>query len=148
MTATESAAEAEEPNAERRPRRRFHEPQQRQQFLTIRVSNDEKVLLRSAAAARAETVARFVASAALAAVSHPDAARNEDDHFDRAIDELAAARRQVARVGNNVNQIARELNAGGLPHPADLADALVRIRSAITTVDTTAAGLLKRRKKP
>ncbi|MFE4516363.1 plasmid mobilization relaxosome protein MobC [Kitasatospora sp. NPDC056783] len=143
MTVAEPVADADEPNAARRPRRRFHDPQQRQRFLTIRVSTDEQALIRSAANDRAETVARFVASAALTAASHPDAARNPDDQLDRAIDELAAARRQTARVGNNLNQIARELNAGGLPHPADLVAALSAVRGAVATVDSTAAGLLK-----
>ncbi|MEU9074518.1 MobC family plasmid mobilization relaxosome protein [Kitasatospora sp. NPDC048538] len=148
MTTAESATDPDEPNAARRPRRRFHEPQQRQRILTIRVSSDEQAQIRRAAAERAETVARFVASAALAAASRPDAARSSDDQFDRAIDELAAARRQTARVGNNINQIARELNSGGLPHPADLVAALTAVRSTIATVDAAAAGLLKQRKKP
>ncbi|MGW3228663.1 plasmid mobilization relaxosome protein MobC [Kitasatospora sp. NPDC001095] len=147
MTAAEPVADAAESTAERRPRRRFHEPQQRQRILTIRVSNDEQALIRRAAADRAETVARFVASAALTAATHPNSTRNPDDQLDRAIDELAAARRQTARVGNNINQIARELNAGGLPHPADLVAALTAVRGAIATVDSTAAGLLKQRKK-
>ncbi|MER7701579.1 plasmid mobilization relaxosome protein MobC [Kitasatospora sp. NPDC097605] len=147
MTAAEPVADAAEPTVERRPRRRFHEPQQRQRVLTIRVSTDEQALIRSAAVERAETVARFVANAALTAASHPDTARNPDDQLDRAIDELAAARRQTARVGNNINQIARELNLGGLPHPADLVAALSAVRRAIATVDSTAAGLLKQRKK-
>ncbi|MFJ9446469.1 MobC family plasmid mobilization relaxosome protein [Kitasatospora sp. NPDC101235] len=138
---------ADEPTVLRRPRRRYHEPQQRQRKLTIRVSSDEETQIQHAADARALTVARFIATAALSAAARHDAALDADDQLDRAIDELAATRRQIARVGNNVNQIARELNIGGLPHPADLADALARVRTAIATVDSTAAGLLKQRKK-
>ncbi|MBV6695585.1 MobC family plasmid mobilization relaxosome protein [Kitasatospora aureofaciens] len=111
------------------------------------MSADEEAQIRRAADERAETVARFIATAALSAASRPDTARNSDDQLDRAIDELAAARRQTARVGNNVNQIARELNSGGLPHPADLVAALTAIRSTIATIDTAAAGILKHRKK-
>ncbi|WP_395297254.1 plasmid mobilization relaxosome protein MobC [Kitasatospora hibisci] len=145
---TAEPADADEPTVARRPRRRFHEPQQRQRVLTLRVSVDEEAQIRRAAAERAETVARFIASAALNAASRPDAARDPDDQLDRAIDELAAARRQTARVGNNVNQIARELNSGGLPHPADLVAALTAVRSTIATIDIAAAGLLNDRKKP
>ncbi|GAA2266955.1 hypothetical protein GCM10010430_60120 [Kitasatospora cystarginea] len=145
MTTAEPAAD--EPTVARRPRRRFHEPLQRQRVLTLRVSADEEAQIRRAAAERAETVARFIATAALSAASRPDTARNPDDQLDRAIDELAAARRQTARVGNNVNQIARELNSGGLPHPADLVAALTAVRSTIATIDTAAVGILKHRRK-
>ncbi|KQV20898.1 MULTISPECIES: plasmid mobilization relaxosome protein MobC [unclassified Kitasatospora] len=145
MTTAEPVAD--EPTIARRPRRRFHEPQQRQRFLTIRVSSDEQAQIRRAASERAETVARFVASAALSAASRPDAPRDTNDQLNRAIDELAASRRQAARVGNNVNQIARELNSGGLPHPTDLVAALATVRSTIATLDAVAAALLKDRKK-
>ncbi|MFF3412912.1 plasmid mobilization relaxosome protein MobC [Streptomyces sp. NPDC002742] len=63
---------------------------------------------------------------------------------DDLVDELAALRTQVARIGTNVNQIAHRLNAGGEPRPGDrdlLAEAgqiLVLARQAATAIDTTA----------
>ncbi|MGW3183237.1 MobC family plasmid mobilization relaxosome protein [Kitasatospora sp. NPDC001119] len=142
-----TAESADEPTVVRRPRRRYHEPQQRQRKLTIRVSSDEEAQIQHAADARSLTVARFIATAALSAAARHDVALDVDDRLDRALDELAAARRQTARVGNNINQIARELNSGGLPHPVDLAEALTAVRRAVATVDSTAASLLKQRKK-
>ncbi|GJF32603.1 hypothetical protein KNE206_53030 [Kitasatospora sp. NE20-6] len=138
-------AAADEPIAVRSPRRRFHEPQQRQRKLTVRLSPFEEAEIKTAATARAQTAARFVAATALAAARSIDAAVDPDDHLDRSLDELAAARQQTARVGNNLNQIARELNSGGLPHPADLVAALAAVRTTVTAIDTAAVQLLKGR---
>ena len=41
--------------------------------------------------------------------------------YDDVIDEFAALRTQIARIGTNVNQIARRLNSDGDPHPVDTA---------------------------
>lgn len=131
----------------RPPRRRHHLSVQRQRKLTIRVSAEEESLLRAAAASRALTVARFIATAALSAASRSDTPLDTHDQLDRAIDELAAARSEAARAGNNLNQIARELNSGGLPHPADLVATLAAVRSTIADIDSTATRLLADRKK-
>ncbi|MFF2956991.1 plasmid mobilization relaxosome protein MobC [Kitasatospora sp. NPDC057965] len=140
-----TAAAADEPSAVRRPRRRYHEPQQRQRKLTVRLSLAEEDEIKTAAAERAQTAARFVAAAALSAARRNNVASDADDRLDRSLDELAAARQQTARVGNNLNQIARELNSGGLPHPADLVAALAAVRTTVTSIDTAAAQLLKGR---
>ncbi|QKW20594.1 plasmid mobilization relaxosome protein MobC [Kitasatospora sp. NA04385] len=130
----------------RRPRRRHHFPVQRKRFLTIRVSSDEQAAIRRAADERAVTVARFVASVALSAASRPDSSLDSTDQLDRAIDALSAARSEAARAGNNLNQIAHQLNSGGIPHPADLVAALAAVRDTITQLDSTASGLLRDRK--
>jgi hypothetical protein len=39
--------------------------------------------------------------------------------LDDCLDKLDALRTEVARIGNNVNQIAKRLNSGGDPHPVD-----------------------------
>ena len=41
--------------------------------------------------------------------------------LDDYIDELTALREQVAKIGHNINQIAKKLNSGGRPHPGDTA---------------------------
>ncbi|MCG6496932.1 MobC family plasmid mobilization relaxosome protein [Kitasatospora sp. A2-31] len=137
-----TAAADDEPSTVRRPRRRFHEPQQRQRKLTVRLSLSEESEIKSAATERAQTAARFVAAAALAAARR-STSFDPDDRLDRSLDELAAARRQTARVGNNLNQIARELNSGGLPNPVDLVAALAAVRTTVTAIDTASAKLLK-----
>ncbi|AGP56323.1 hypothetical protein M271_24140 [Streptomyces rapamycinicus NRRL 5491] len=56
--------------------------------------------------------------------------------FDDVIDELSTLRAQVAAIGNNVNQIAFRLNAGGDPHPVDTT-VLARAERALDTVRVT-----------
>ncbi|MFJ4676916.1 plasmid mobilization protein [Kitasatospora sp. NPDC088783] len=127
----------------RRPRRRHHQPTQRQRRLTARFSPDEEAEIKRAASARALTVARFIAAATLNAARNPTAAEDPEDRRDRALDELAAARHETARCGNNLNQITRSLNSGGLPSPADLVATLAAVRAAITTIDTASAKIVK-----
>ncbi|WP_240660232.1 plasmid mobilization relaxosome protein MobC [Streptomyces sp. WAC 01529] len=66
-------------------------------------------------------MARYIADATMARVRGEITVAAERTVYDDAIDELAAMRAQIARIGNNVNQIARRLNADGDPHPVDAA---------------------------
>ncbi|MGW2542615.1 plasmid mobilization protein [Kitasatospora sp. NPDC001574] len=138
-----AAVDADDESVERRPRRRYHQPQQRQRKLTARFSADEEAEIQRAAAERALTVARFIATSSLNAARSLTVDQDPEDRRDRALDELAAARHQVARCGNNLNQIARELNSGGLPNPADLVAALAGVRSTIAAIDTASAKIVK-----
>ncbi|MEV0188412.1 plasmid mobilization relaxosome protein MobC [Kitasatospora purpeofusca] len=138
-----AAVDTDDENVVRRPRRRYHQPEQRQRKLTARFSPDEEAEIQRAAAQRALTVARFIATSCLNAARNLTVDQAPEDRRDRALDELATARRHVARCGNNLNQIARELNSGGLPNPADLVAALAAVRTAVTTVDAAAAKIVK-----
>ncbi|GAA2119316.1 hypothetical protein GCM10009759_67280 [Kitasatospora saccharophila] len=138
-----AADDADDESVVRRPRRRHHEPTQRQRRLTARFSPDEEAEIKRAASARALTTARFIATSALNAARNLTTNEDPEDRRDRALDELAAARHQAARCGNNLNQIARELNSGGLPSPADLVSALAAVRAAITAIDTASAKIVK-----
>ncbi|MFB7672653.1 plasmid mobilization relaxosome protein MobC [Kitasatospora purpeofusca] len=138
-----AAVDADDESVVRRPRRRYHEPEQRQRKLTARFSPDEEAEIQRAAADRALTVARFIATCTLNAARSVATDQDPEDQRDRALDELAAARHQAARCGNNLNQIARELNSGGLPNPADLVATLAAVRAAITTIDTASAKIVK-----
>ncbi|MFF2657327.1 plasmid mobilization relaxosome protein MobC [Kitasatospora sp. NPDC058032] len=140
-----TAAVDDDESAVHRPRRRHHQPQQRQRKLTIRVSPDEEAEIQHAAAERTLTVARFIATSSLNAARRLTADHDPEERRDHALDELAAARHQVARCGNNLNQIARELNSGGLPNPADLVAALTGVRSTIAAIDTASAKIAKER---
>ncbi|WP_319789611.1 MULTISPECIES: plasmid mobilization relaxosome protein MobC [Streptomyces] len=59
---------------------------------------------------------------------------------DDLVDELAALRAQVARLGGNVNQIARALNSQADPQPVD-AVVLTRAQRLLETVHSTIAAL-------
>lgn len=56
--------------------------------------------------------------------------------------ELMAASAQLARVGNNLNQIARILNSGGHVDHAD--EATARVLRAAARVEDAAIGIARR----
>nr|WP_055589188.1 plasmid mobilization relaxosome protein MobC [Peterkaempfera griseoplana] len=66
------------------------------------------------------------------------------DRLDHAVDQLAAARTHLARVGNNLNQIAFALNSGGYPRPGELETVLSAVRQAVVGVDAVAGQLVGR----
>ncbi|WP_404869342.1 plasmid mobilization protein [Kitasatospora griseola] len=127
--------------ATRQPRRRHRDPQQRPHRVTVRYNAAEFEEIRRAAAARSQTVARFCATSTLNDARGLSAG-DPQDCLDRAVDELAASRAQLARVGNNLNQVAFALNANGFLRPAELAAALDLVRHAVARVDATAAALV------
>ncbi|UGQ10965.1 MobC family plasmid mobilization relaxosome protein [Yinghuangia sp. ASG 101] len=67
---------------------------------------------------------------------------------DALIEELAALRSSLARIGNNLNQIARVLNSGILPDAQvlvrDLESGLGRLASAVAAADSAAHRAAKR----
>ncbi len=142
--------DATEPTAEpttdappaRRPRRRHRDPQSRTCKLTVRLNIEEKTEIDTAAAARAVTVGRFLATSAISAARGTPADRDPQDRLDRAVDELAASRAQLARVGNNLNQMVFGLNAAGYVQPTELAPTLGAVRAAVAAVDDAAAQLV------
>jgi hypothetical protein len=96
---------------------------------------------------RAATTAGFApggyaAAATLAAAqaANPTAAVAD---YRRAVQELMESNRQLAAVGNNLNQVAHYLNAGGRP-ATDLPRLLHRIDTALTEVDDAIAWLVSR----
>jgi len=128
---------------DRRPRRRPYKPKRREDVIAVRFSADEKAEIVDAAARRRAYPSGFLATAGLAVArgaSGPDA----NDQLDGAIDELAALRAQISRVGNNINQIAYVYNSGGQPRPGQLDHALTALRSTLAEVDTAAHHLVRR----
>lgn len=130
----------------RTPRRRSRNaaPRLRRQKITIRLSVSERAEIAAAARVRAVTVARFLAGAGLAA-ARGDTAVEPAERRDALIDELTALRAQLARVGNNINQLARLANSGVVPHADGLALALARLRRTTRRIDETADTLVARR---
>ncbi|WP_443052158.1 plasmid mobilization relaxosome protein MobC [Streptomyces sp. NBC_00250] len=98
----------------------------------------------AAAALRGVTVARFLAAAGLAA-ARGSAALHTNERLDTAIDELAALRTALARIGNNINQIAYVHNVGGQPLPGELDHALSVLTRSLGRLDDAANDLVDRR---
>ena len=129
---------------DRKPRRRTRNPSQRTRKTTTRLSDTEKAEIVTAAAQRGVTVARFLAAAALA-TARGSTTLHTNEQLDTAIDELAALRTALSRIGNNINQIAYIHNAGGQPRPGELAHALTTLTRLLARIDDTADALVKKR---
>ncbi|MBM9509212.1 plasmid mobilization relaxosome protein MobC [Actinacidiphila acididurans] len=132
------------PFPHRKPRRRARNPTERAHKLTTRLSDAEYAEIAGAARRHAVTVARFLATAGLTA-ARGQAGISADQQLDAAIDELAALRTAVSRVGNNVNQMAHIYNAGGIPLPGELDHALRALLAVLARVDAAANALVQRR---
>ncbi|GAA1401611.1 hypothetical protein GCM10009639_44130 [Kitasatospora putterlickiae] len=111
--------------------------------MTVRYNATEYEEIRRAAAARSQAVARFCATSTLNDARGLSAG-DPQDRLDRAVDELAACRAQLARVGNNLNQVTFVLNASGFHRPTELDATLGLVRRAVSQVDTIAAELVGR----
>ncbi|MFJ9961243.1 MobC family plasmid mobilization relaxosome protein [Streptomyces avermitilis] len=129
---------------DRKPRRRSRNPSERTRKTTTRLSDTEKAEIVAAAAQRGVTVARFLAATSLAA-ARGSTALHTNEQLDTAIDELAALRTALSRVGNNINQIAYVHNAGGQPRPCELDHALTTLTRLLARIDDTADALVKKR---
>ncbi|MBP3080741.1 hypothetical protein WP39_25475, partial [Streptomyces sp. 604F] len=129
---------------DRTPRRRSRNPSERARKTTTRLSDTEKTEISDAATQRGVTVARFLATAGLSA-ARGHAAVHSNDQLDAAIDELAALRTALARIGNNINQIAFVLNSGGHPRAGELEHALGTLTALLARVDDAANDLVTRR---
>jgi hypothetical protein len=128
---------------DRPPRRRSRNPTERTCKLTTRLSESEHGEITAAARRHAVTTAHFLAAAGLAA-ARGQVGVHPSQHLDAAIDELAALRTALARVGNNLNQIAHHYNAGARPHPARLDHALRMLRDVLVQIDEAATVLVRR----
>ncbi|MFE4910798.1 MobC family plasmid mobilization relaxosome protein [Streptomyces sp. NPDC056652] len=129
---------------DRKPRRRTRNPSERTRKTTTRLSDTEKTEIAEAATKRGVTVARFLAVSGLSA-ARGCAPVHSNDQLDTAIDELAALRTALARIGNNINQIAFALNSGGQPCAGELEHALGALTGLLARVDDAANDLVTRR---
>ncbi|QMU67292.1 hypothetical protein [Streptacidiphilus sp. P02-A3a] len=129
---------------DRKPRRRTRNPSERTHKTTTRLSDIEQAEITVAAQQRAVTVARFLAAAGLAAARGSTTAHT-NEQLDAAIDELAALRTALARVGNNINQIAFIYNAGGQPRPGELDTAITSLTTLLSRIDNTSDTLVRKR---
>ena len=86
--------------------------------------------LSAAADAEGKSVQRFVVEAGIARVRGVDPERVRET-----ITALFGVQHQLAKVGNNVNQLARHANATGEVLGAELAEELRALRAALRKVD-------------
>ncbi|MEU2046859.1 MobC family plasmid mobilization relaxosome protein [Streptomyces albidoflavus] len=121
---------------QRAPYRRANLDAQRSEHVTARFAPHEKHDIQASAKTAHVTMARYIADATMARVRGEITVAAERTVYDDAVDELAAMRAQIARIGNNVNQIARRLNTDGDPHAVDAA-ILHRADRLLTTAHDT-----------
>ncbi|MEW2622871.1 plasmid mobilization relaxosome protein MobC [Streptomyces sp. NPDC048106] len=101
-------------------RRRKPDPNGRREGrVDARYSSEEKAAILAKAESLNVSGAHYVAVVALAHVHGDLTVPGQRTELDDYIDELNALRWQVARIGDNVNQIAKKLHSGGHPHPGD-----------------------------
>lgn len=131
---------ADEAALHRVARRRTREPVQRCERVDVRYSVEEKADILSMARSLNVAAAHYVGAVVMAHVHGDLALPGQRNVVDDYIDELNALRAQVARLGNNVNQIAHRLNAGGHPQPVETA-VLERAEHALATVRATLADI-------
>lgn len=129
----------------RRPRRRAYQPKHREDVIAVRFTANEKSEITAAAARRRVYPSGFLATAGLAAARGSTTPLETNDQLDAAIDELAALRAQISRVGNNINQIAYVYNSGGHPRPGQLDYALEALVRTLAQVDAAAHELVQKR---
>lgn len=135
---------ADEAALHRVARRRARQDVQRRERVDVRYSVAEKDAIRAEARRHNLAGAHFVGAVVMAHLSGDLALPEQRTATDDLVDEYAALREQVSRVGRNVNQIAKRLNEGGTTHPMDnaiLAEAgrlVALVKDVVKAVDTAA----------
>ncbi|MER5899345.1 MobC family plasmid mobilization relaxosome protein [Streptomyces mirabilis] len=125
-------------------RRRERDDERREKRVDVRYSVDEKSKILAKAKALGIAGAHLVGAVVMAFVHGETHLPDQRTVYDDVIDEFAALRTQIARIGTNVNQIARRLNSGGDPHPVDAAileraeRVLATAQDAVRAVDEAA----------
>lgn len=101
-------------------RRRKPDPNgQRKERVDARYSIDEKKDILRMARSLNIAGAHYVGAVVMAHVHGDLALPGQRTPLDDYIDELTALRGEVAKIGHNINQIAKKLNSGGHPHPGN-----------------------------
>ncbi|MBV7246017.1 plasmid mobilization relaxosome protein MobC [Streptomyces sp. MW-W600-10] len=140
---------ADEAALRRVAQRRARQDMQRKERVDVRYSVDEKEAILAEARRLGLAGAHLVGAIVMAHLDNDFVLPGNRTATDDLIDELAALRAQVAKIGMNVNQVAHRLNSGGHTHPVDtavLAEAgrvLVTVKRAATAVDTADAAATK-----
>ncbi|MFF3546837.1 MULTISPECIES: plasmid mobilization protein [Streptomyces] len=108
----------------------------RDQVRSVRLTRDELDTVTRAAEASGLKTAGFLADAAVVVAQAQGGSKAWLLDQRGRVEELMAASAQLARVGNNLNQIARILNSGG--HVAHVDEAVARVLRAAVRVEDAA----------
>ncbi|MFF9047293.1 plasmid mobilization relaxosome protein MobC [Streptomyces parvulus] len=125
-------------------RRRRRKDTQRKERVDVRYSAEEKSAILAKARSLNIAGAHYVGAVVMAHIHGDLALPGQRTPLDDYIDELTALREQIAKIGNNANQISRRLNSGGHPHPGDTATlaqterTLNAVRAAISEIAAAA----------
>ncbi|MEU2773080.1 MobC family plasmid mobilization relaxosome protein [Streptomyces sp. NPDC007162] len=117
-------------------RRRQREAVQRKERVDVRYSVDEKADILNEARSLNIAGAHYVGAVVMAHVHGDLALPGQRTELDDYIDELTALRSEVAKIGHNINQIAKKLNSSGHPHHGDTA-VLTQTERTLTAVGAT-----------
>ncbi|MGY0488288.1 plasmid mobilization relaxosome protein MobC [Streptomyces sp. WG-D5] len=145
QAATEGGSQpggAEDERARVRTRSRLRQTVHRDQVRSVRLTRDELELVHHAAESVGLKDAGFIADAAVAVAQAQGGPKTWLLDQRGRIEELMAASTQLARVGNNLNQVARVLNSGG--YAENTADAVTRVLRAASRVEAAAIELARR----
>ncbi|MGW1980729.1 plasmid mobilization protein [Streptomyces sp. NPDC001889] len=128
--------------AQRRRERRDDEP--RTHRVNLRLGDDELAAVQAGATLAGLTPASYAARTVVAVAMGrltpiPLTTREE-------LCELVDARTALTRIGNNLNQIARTLNAGGDVPDEQLAAVIEHVRQAVRRVDEATLVNMRRRR--
>ncbi|MFF5423736.1 MULTISPECIES: plasmid mobilization relaxosome protein MobC [unclassified Streptomyces] len=135
---------ADEAALHRVARRRARQDVQRKERVDVRYSTAEKIVILAEARRLGLAGAHLVGAIVMAHLNGDLALPDQRTAADDLIDEYAALRTQLARIGTNANQIAHRLNADGEAHPVDaavLAEArqlVAAVKQAVVAVDAAA----------
>lgn len=121
------------PRAQRRQRQPNLDGGRRSRF-DVKTSPEDAARLRALAAAAGITVPRFLVEAAFADLGETATDRTEK------LTEFLRARRLMAAVSNNLNQLTKAANATGEVHE-DLQLTLARVRHVADQIDEALTGL-------
>ncbi|MEU3602654.1 plasmid mobilization relaxosome protein MobC [Streptomyces sp. NPDC006798] len=109
---------------------------------SVRLNDEEKTLLATAAQRTRTSLPAFLARAGLAAARDLDQTAAAVAGQRETVTELFAARRHLGQVGNNLNQVARALNSGGQPAEQQLDAVIAATQRAVQRVQDAADRLL------
>ena len=121
-------------------RRRRRDRVQRRSRVDVRYSEAEKNAITAKARSLNIAAAHLVGAVVMAYLEDGRPLPGHRTLLDDHIDELTALRTQVAKLGNNVNQIARILNSGGSPQAVDTA-VLAQAEQLLGAVRATVADI-------
>ena len=129
--------------ASARSQRRTRTRQNKQRpAVSVRLSPTERASVKAAADHVDASLAKFMANASLAAAQDINRVAANLLDLRGTVRELIAARTELARIGNNVNQIARAFNSGADPFGAEAA--LADVRRVAARLEAAAQTLAER----